>query len=145
MKITVEREKLKLQVPKGVEIRVGWFEDQKYDDSTSIAQVAYWQEYGTKNGIPMRPFMRVCKHEQSRNWVNTLGKELKKSLFRKGNLDISAKRLGEKIKGDIQESIINGDWEPNRPSTVRKKGFNKPLIDTGIMLHSIQSRTNKEE
>ena len=34
----------------------------------------------------------------------------------------------------VKEAIADGDWEPNAPETIkRKKGSDKPLIDTDAM------------
>ena len=41
------------------------------------------------------------------------------------------------MKDVIQESITEGAWEPNAPSTVAKKKSSKPLIDTGRMRQSV--------
>ena len=38
-------------------VNVGFFDTDQYPDGTYVAQVAYWNEFGTK-GMPARPFMR---------------------------------------------------------------------------------------
>ena len=61
MKVSVKKNPIvfeKLKKIKDARVRVGWFEESKYDDNTPVANVAFWQEYGTKRGIPERPFMR---------------------------------------------------------------------------------------
>ena len=40
-------------------------------------------------------------------------------------------------KGLIQRKIVDGTFEPNAPSTIRKKGSSRPLIDTGRMRQSV--------
>ena len=45
--------------------------------------------------------------------------------------------LGVFGKGLVQEKISTGDFEPNAPSTIRKKGSDKPLIDTGRLRQSV--------
>lgn len=37
----------------------------------------------------------------------------------------------------IQKEIVNGDFVPNSPETIKRKGSDKPLIDTGRMRQSI--------
>ena len=53
----------------------------------------------------------------------------------------SAQDILEKIgvfqKGLIQRKIVDGTFEPNAPSTIRKKGSSRPLIDTGRMRQSV--------
>ncbi|EPD6208791.1 hypothetical protein ACSCYG_005675, partial [Klebsiella pneumoniae] len=45
--------------------------------------------------------------------------------------------MGERIKGQIQSSIIAFSEPPNAKSTVDQKGFNDPLIWSGHMLNSV--------
>ena len=47
------------------------------------------------------------------------------------------KEIGIFQKDLIQEKITEGSFTPNAASTVRKKGSNKPLIDTGRMRQSV--------
>ena len=46
-------------------------------------------------------------------------------------------RFGQMVQGLIQIQIANTFTPPNAPSTIKKKGFNKPLVDTGVMLQSV--------
>ena len=125
-------------------VAVGWFEDQRYDDNLSIAKVARWQEDGTKQGIPRRPFMTQAKFKYGKIWYNEILSMVQKAIDENKNIEKPLMIFGEKVKSDIQETILNGSYKKNAESTIRKKGFNKPLIDTGIMIASIQSRTLKE-
>jgi hypothetical protein len=45
--------------------------------------------------------------------------------------------MGERIKGQIQSSIIAFSEPPNAKSTVDKKGFNDPLVWSGDKLNSV--------
>jgi hypothetical protein len=45
--------------------------------------------------------------------------------------------MGELIQGQLQDSIRDLQTPPNAASTVRKKGFNNPLIDHGDMLRQV--------
>lgn len=139
-------------------VNVGWFTDQKYNSNTSIAQVARWNEYGTKAGIPERPFMRKTIANKYKLWDNDLKTMVQRALDDGKDVDKALKVFGEEVKSDIQDTIINGSFVKNSPITinggwirrkgksyyVKGKGFDKPLIDTGIMVASIQARTDKE-
>ena len=46
--------------------------------------------------------------------------------------------LGDVVANDIRDSIIEFDYPPNRPSTIKQKGFNDPLIDSGQMSESVR-------
>lgn len=114
-------------------LSVGFLEGGIYTDGTSVAEVAMFQEYGTRT-IPPRPFMRKTIATHGEEWAGNAAQ-----LLRENNLDLSivAPLMGELIKGQIQQSIVEFTEPPNAPSTIRKKGFNKPLIDTGHMLRSV--------
>jgi len=45
--------------------------------------------------------------------------------------------MGVVVKGIVQQEIVEGDFAPNAPSTVRSKGSGQPLIDTGHMRQSV--------
>lgn len=45
--------------------------------------------------------------------------------------------LGVAIKGLVQTEIVDGGFTENAPSTIKKKGSDKPLIDTGTMRQSV--------
>ena len=49
--------------------------------------------------------------------------------------------VGEQMKDDIKKVI--GDKSklaPNAPSTIKRKGHDKPLIDTGLMKSKVDFR-----
>lgn len=127
-------------------VNVGWFEDQTYEDGLPIAKVARWNEFGTKAGIPQRPFMRRTMMKHEKEWIETLKTIVQREIDKDKNINIdkALKKFGEIVKGDIQETILEGGFVKNAPATVKKKGFNMPLVDTGVMISSIQARTDKE-
>ena len=45
--------------------------------------------------------------------------------------------IGVFQKGLVQKEIVDGEFAPNAPSTIRKKKSDKPLIDTGTMRQSV--------
>lgn len=111
------------------------------DGSVNIAQVATWNEFGTST-IPSRPFMRQT-FEKNTEVVNKLTLNLKGKIFA-GQIGVGMglETLGVAYKGLIQQQIRHGDFAPNADSTVVKKTVNgkkgnKPLIDTGQMVQSI--------
>lgn len=118
----------------GGTVRVGIIESQTYPDGESVAQVAYWNEYGTAT-IPARPFFRNTIAEKQGEWADKAAELLKQS----DDTNHALALIGEGVKGDIVETIQNFREPENAPSTVKKKGFNKPLIDTGDLWRAIQS------
>jgi len=84
--------------------------------------------------IPSRPFFRTMIKEHTAEWGPVIGKMMVDTNYDQNKL---YKSVGELIKGQLQDSIIKMDFPPNAPSTIRRKGFNNPLIDTGHMLNSV--------
>ena len=126
-------------------VNVGWFQDQKYDDNTPVAKVARWNKFGTKAGIPARPFMTRAMFNNEKKWIEQLKTLIQRAIDDNKDIDEALKSFGEFAKGDIQATILAGGFVPNSKSTIIRKGAGKmPLIDTGIMISSIQARTDKE-
>ncbi|WP_258187671.1 hypothetical protein, partial [Klebsiella pneumoniae] len=84
--------------------------------------------------IPSRPYFRKTISEHGPEWGVELGKLMKANDF---DARKSLALMGERIKGQIQSSIIAFSEPPNAKSTVDKKGFNDPLIDSAHMLNSV--------
>ena len=119
----------------GLEVQVGFQSDQKYEDGTSIAEVAAHNEFGSSD-TPERPFMRQSfeNHEaelkagcEAANRVVNSG----------GSAEQALQQLGTLAKGLIQDEIVNGGFASNAESTIQKKGSEQPLIDTGTMRQSV--------
>jgi hypothetical protein len=51
-------------------------------------------------------------------------------------------QMGDRIKGQLQASIKALKSPANAPSTVRRKGFDQPLIDTGVMWNSVDYKVS---
>ena len=124
----------------GGTVRVGILGTQTYPakdgkGDVSVAQVAYWNEYGTAN-IPARPFFRNTIAEKQDEWADNAASRLQQA---DGDVGKALALIGEDVKGDIVETIQNFMEPENAPSTVKKKGFNKPLIDTDGLWRAIQS------
>ena len=68
---------------------------------------------------------------------STCGRELE-SLKSGGTAETILRRVGTLGVRLVQEKIGSGSFEPNAESTIRKKGSDKPLIDTGRMRQSVK-------
>lgn len=130
--------RLSRKLERGGRVLIGFPEGATYPDGTAIALVAAVNEFGAPSrGIPPRPFIRVgtiAKH--SKEWGEETGAALKAY-----DMD-PAKALGamgELIAGEMREAIIELADPPNAASTIRAKGSDSPLVDTGQMLASVTS------
>jgi len=122
-------------MPKGV--KIGIFGGTTADGE-SIPAYANKNEFGID--VPERPFMRSTFDQEQSSLVSMI-KRLVDSYI-KGRM-ATPKQLfsvvGDYLKTKVQERITNASqWaKPNSPVTVRIKGSDKPLIDTGAMRSAI--------
>lgn len=94
----------------------------------TAAQVAAFNEYGGGH-TPPRPFIRTCLQKNFHKWVRYFDK----NWLQTPDIRQTLWKLGDKIKGDLSETVIGWTTPPNAPSTVMAKGFNNPLVDSGNM------------
>lgn len=109
--------------------------DNEYGSSRGglpVATVAFWSEFGTVRS-PARPFFRTMVDSKSPRWGIGLGVALKQTNY---NARDALAIMGEGIRGQLRRSIRDWTTPPNSPKTVALKGFNKPLIDTAVMIRS---------
>lgn len=114
-------------------VKVGFLEGATYPDGTPVAQVAFWNEFGTSKAPP-RPFFRTTIAENSEEWADRLGKAAAHYEY-DGSKALNA--MGVIIQEDIQQSINEWTDPPNAASTIAQKGINAPLRDTMHMLRSV--------
>jgi hypothetical protein len=114
-------------------IKVGFLSGATYPDGTSVALVAAVQEFGSTN-IPSRPFFRLMIAQHSKSWPDAIALNYKAT---DGDIPKTLDRVGQGIKGQLQQSIRDTNDPPLAPATIARKGFAKPLVDTGQMLSSV--------
>lgn len=128
--------KLARKVSKETTMRAGFLEGAT-DPKSGLPEgaIAAMNEFGTKNSPP-RPFMRGTVKKHSGEWGEQLGKLLVATDY---DANASLRQMGALIVGQIQLSIRDFKDPGNAPSTIAKKGFDKPLIEIGHMLNSVAS------
>lgn len=126
-----------------LEVRVGYQHGKEQeDDGTDICDIAMFNELGTVN-IPSRPFLRdsVDKHIPA---INHMLAEQEKVLLSGGTAKEILNTVGLFQKDLIQTEIEQGDFIANAPETIRRKGSEKPLIDTGRLKNSVNYQIVKK-
>lgn len=147
-------------------VKAGFFKTATEADGTPVAAIAAVQEFGAvvrgKGGqgtvIPSRPFMRQTIAQQRTAWVRLLAGALKASLRgvpgpsggaggSQPPLQTLLQRLtaptqaltllGQTMQADLTHTIRQTHTPPNAPSTIRHKGFDKPLLETGVLQNSV--------
>ena len=133
-------------------IEVGVISDNGRKEEVQLginnAQLMYIQENGSPlNHIPARPVLQMTV-----DWVNESGliNEIIDSIIStyiesKGNLkkvDTTVEKYCIKIQNYARKLIYDKDprLTPNSPRTIKQKGSDTPLLDTGQLVRSITCR-----
>ena len=123
-------------------VRVGIIEQANYDgsDGESVAQVAFWNEYGTAR-TPARPFFRNTIAEHKDEWPKQAAALMEANG---GDVRQALELMGEVVKGQIKMTIQDFREPPNAAATVKQKGFDKPLINKGTLWDRIECEVTDE-
>jgi hypothetical protein len=146
------------------QVRAGFLKDRRYEDGSSVINVAYKQEFGgissiTKSTVPPRPFIRPAFESNRYEWINVwkdgvkkIFEDILKSSFASGREKYTKllERLGGVVVKDIKYAIDATTSPPLALFTKmerRRRGNynNHPLIDTGLMKNSISYRIETKE
>ncbi len=138
-KLTPEGEKFYREIEKlkKLQVRVGFQQGKAQEENgADICEVAAYNELGTST-TPARPFMAKSVDENE----DAINAFLKQQMVLLAQGKLTAEQLLKKIgvfqKGLIQDKIANGDFEPNAPSTIKRKKSERPLIHTSTMRQSV--------
>lgn len=141
------KKKLEKRLNAKLQLEVGFFSTAKYSTGEYVAQVAFWNEYGTTLSPP-RPFFRNAIKDKSKEWLELF----RDTQFQTRDMFKSLSVVGTIAKDDIATSItdltsppnseitINGGWirhANGKAFKVKGKGSSNPLIDTGFMRNSV--------
>lgn len=118
-----------------LEVRIGIQQGETSDEGVDLVDIAMFNELGTVH-IPSRPFLRDSV-DANADQINTFLKSMKQELLKGGSAEDVLKKIGVFQKGLVQEEIVKGNFAPNSEATIRKKGSDTPLIDTGRMRQSV--------
>lgn len=127
---TLDKKVLKVGIQEG---------DMSADGKNTMAYIGSIHEYGVEH-IPQRSFIRSTLDDNSSQIANLSGQLGAKIIEGKQTPEQALNLIGLKVAGMIQEKITDGNFTPLSPATVRAKGDNKPLIDTGRMRASIKHK-----
>lgn len=113
-------------------------EDVKDIKPIEAAELAKALSYGTDT-IPARPFLEEGIRSKEKELAETIKKEASKVIDGTGQANWN--KVGTMAVGAIQE-FVRGDYYrtnvPNSDKTIEYKGSDKPLIDGGNLIQSLQ-------
>lgn len=144
--------KLKKNLLQGssLEVQVGIVEPLTYgsdNDNLSVAQVWQWQEEGLPaQNIPPRPAIRVgfMAPIKKGSYDKMFAESMQRIAEGKSTFKQEYIRIGTRARVDLKKAVADWDTPPNAPYTVAEKGFNNPLIDSGLLYESIDFKVDKK-
>lgn len=151
----LEKTVKKIKEMKQPSLLVGVFENARYLDNTPVAQVAFWQEYGTVDEddnqiIPARAAFRIALKEKQDQWIDNTIKYLEYTGISQ-DPDALTKAydvLGLQAVDDIKKQIGSNTPPPLAAATVKRKqklGLADPavtLVETGLYQRSITHKVD---
>ena len=130
-----KRIKRKMDFLDGKEIRAGVLPSAgNGKKGVPISEYATYNEYGTEK-IPSRPFMATSADE-NKGWSTSV-KNAVKGIIDGAEVISQMNTVGEKMKTDIKKNIGTYRFKPLKPATVKKKGHDIQLIDSGDLYDAI--------
>lgn len=126
-------------VAKRQTVSVGFLAGATYPNNahTSVAAVAAFNNFGTSKSKP-RPFFTRMVAEKSPKWGAKLAKVLIAADY---DAKLALERMGLGIKGQLEDAIVAFNDPADSDATIARKqakhGKNATLVDTGVMLKSI--------
>ena len=131
-----------LQKLYGMEVVAGMLRDSgKAENGASYVDIATWNEYGTGH-IPSRPFIRISADTNKAAW-GRLAQQCVNNVIDGDNPRDAAQVVGHRMVGDIRKVFGSSMLKANAPSTVKKKGRNEPLVDSGEMRRRVNFRVEE--
>lgn len=115
----------------GLSVKAGVLAGATYEDGTSVAEIAFYNEYGTSR-IPARPFLRTACWNNSKAWKKLVNRASARYLDGNGTISDVVTITGGQMEADIKASIKDGEFEPISPVTKmsrylrKKRGIEKP-------------------
>lgn len=128
-------------------------DENSRDESTGItnAELGVIHEFGApEKGIPERSFMRSTASEEANNLGRLANIQIAECLKGETSAYDAFATIGAYLQGKIVEKITDGEFQPNKPETLKRKltpvkdkkrkrakDADKPLIDTGQLREAI--------
>ena len=121
----------------------------EYKDGPSFADVLAWNHYGTET-IPPRPVLRIAAENvlsspEMKKHMSAYFKNVAEYAKRGRAADLKdvetkmLTALGQQIAAEAKRIIErnSGELQHNAPATIRKKGVDKPLFESGEMIKKL--------
>lgn len=138
----------RIQSLAGVTLTVG-IHRGKTNQGVDVATYGAWNNFGTKNAmgwelIPERPFMKFAS-DRIADWMRTDAyKEVLRDVAR-GRItpQQAITRIGAQAVAITSKTIADSAlYRPNSDITIARKGSTKPLINSGVLIQTVNYKAS---
>jgi phage gpG-like protein len=139
---------LKVGYPEGGKVAKPTQEGSNHEPFTTmeeVASVALIHEHGSDSQhIPARPTLGPALENNKQEIIDKVKELDGKLIDGSATAEQVYKEIGELMVGMVKQQIIVKTEPKLRPSTVARKGFDKPLMDRLQMLETVQYKVVKK-
>lgn len=117
------------------------------DGRITVADAAIINEYGVDNGkvkIEERSFLRKPLTHGNPAVSGLMTEFVRKVVDNVGSVDDAANEAGRGLADISRNALLAGIPPDNAPETIRKKGFDHPLVHTSALAGAISHRVVRE-
>lgn len=131
-------------------VKVGYFADQGMHPLAKMnyPSLMYLQEvHGVRSrgGLVRRRVFEETMMIEGKEILQSTRMVLKRQLVRGGSMDEVKEHFGKKAQKAIQQNFGNTSLlERNAPATIKRKGFDAPLIETSMLKNKLTYRITKK-
>jgi len=111
-------------------------------EDITILEVGMINEFGSEAAdVPERSFLRSTMREKEGEIVELEAEAAYKVVMEQVPAHIALDRVGKITAEFVQRKILDDRVPPpNAPATIAKKGFDHPLVESGVLAESITHR-----
>jgi hypothetical protein len=125
-------------------LQVGWFSSANYTDSLPVAQVAFWQEFGTKTAPP-RPFFRPAVADNTTKWAALVDSGANAVLEGRARMSDVFNGLGLTAQADVKNAINSQNTALSPVTLALRKLKNDGQTINGTLVGAVASAIERGE
>ncbi len=126
--------------------QAGYYDNKHPTAGISYAYLASIHEYGTRDGrIPQRDFITRAYLDWATSIKDDAEKAARDIIYRGVPVRTALKKIADEGAVFITNAAYSFDSPANAASTIRKKGFDNPLIETGKLANGVKTKVVKKK
>lgn len=108
----------------------------KHSGDATLVEIATYNHFGTEK-IPSRPFLTHAITANKSQIMRRISASVRVITSGAAKTEKQLALIGEYVVSLTQDEITAWADPPNAPATVKRKGFNNPLVWTGTLRRSV--------